>query len=215
MHGIILRGAVSQKRKFINKLIQDNKIPQYNLYYYFHPLKISDARDIKRIISIKSDNSSIKAIIILDDPTIEAQSALLKTLEELPESATIIFAGTKVLLSTVVSRCQVVDLAFDEIKTNSQYLSAIDQLISEVDSKRVAAILLFSDKIFSNKEYNIDQLILATRKIFFDKISQNETKGTVYSLKLLKTLNTYNSLFISNNLNARIAIEKELIRQFI
>ncbi|MDP3973840.1 MAG: hypothetical protein Q8P92_03325 [Candidatus Daviesbacteria bacterium] len=75
---------------------------------------IEQAREIKKHLSFKPLQSKGKAVVLEEasNLTEEAQNALLKTLEELPEDAIFIMAtdSESKLLPTVLSRCQIIRL---------------------------------------------------------------------------------------------------------
>jgi DNA polymerase III delta prime subunit len=75
---------------------------------------IDDIREIERNLFIKPYKGAFKSVIILEaqNLTIEAQNAFLKSLEEVPNQTSIILTteSSDNLLSTIVSRCERVDL---------------------------------------------------------------------------------------------------------
>jgi len=77
-------------------------------------ISIDQIRDLQHQLSLKPYASKYKIGIILEAQrmTVEAQNALLKTLEEPPTHSVLILTApsTKQLLPTIISRCQVVRL---------------------------------------------------------------------------------------------------------
>ena len=75
-------------------------------------IKIEDIRNLKGEISMKPYEGRYKVYTIIDADTMteEASNCLLKTLEEPPGDALLILTSSniKMLLSTIISRCQVV-----------------------------------------------------------------------------------------------------------
>ncbi|MBI5465393.1 hypothetical protein HY946_02170, partial [Candidatus Gottesmanbacteria bacterium] len=75
---------------------------------------IDQIRNLEHQLSLKPYNSLSKAAVIHPGEilTIEAQNALLKTLEEAGENSILILTApqTDALLPTVVSRCQIIRL---------------------------------------------------------------------------------------------------------
>lgn len=102
-------------------------------------LGIDKIRDLRLKLSIKSINKQPKIAIInmAHNLTSEAQNALLKTLEEPPENVYLILfsPNADLLLPTVVSRCQVIELSQDLPQNNSpkeqEKLTAILKWIEE------------------------------------------------------------------------------------
>lgn len=212
MDRLILSGSPSAREEYISKFIKENKILPYHIKTFIEPLKISDAREIKRMLGLKIDDKQKRLFIIEQEPTIEAQNALLKTLEELSEESCIIFCSPN-LLPTVVSRCRTVNLGARKIEPKKEQVDQIMSLISGLVEKReLHAILLFSDKWFQND--NIEDLQICARFALLRAISSRDYQKIKFSYKLFRTLLPPFSLISSNNLNKRIAIEKALIEEF-
>lgn len=93
-------------------------------------ISIDQIRDLQHQLSLKPYAAKFKTGIILEAQrmTVEAQNALLKTLEEPPAHSVLILTtpSTKNLLPTIVSRCQIVrlqaeiDLDFESAKHQQQ-----------------------------------------------------------------------------------------------
>ncbi|MBI2020268.1 hypothetical protein HYS94_02500 [Candidatus Daviesbacteria bacterium] len=77
-------------------------------------LGIAEARKIKEHFSLKPYSAKGRAVVLEDasNLTIEAQNALLKTLEELPKEGLFILGvdNESKLLPTIISRCQVIHI---------------------------------------------------------------------------------------------------------
>lgn len=102
----------------IKGMLTDEKInsnhPDLLYFPYDSKLGISEARKIKEHFSLKPYSAKGR-IVVLEDAgslTVEAQNALLKTMEEPPEYAVILLGAKSEsdLLPTVLSRCQIVIL---------------------------------------------------------------------------------------------------------
>ncbi|MBI2330362.1 hypothetical protein HYU94_03150 [Candidatus Daviesbacteria bacterium] len=83
-------------------------------------LGIAEARKIKEHFSLKPYSAKGRSVIIEDASvmTVEAQNALLKTIEELPKEAILIF-GTPSdanFLPTILSRCEIIRIKDDELR---------------------------------------------------------------------------------------------------
>lgn len=106
-------------------------------------IKIEAIRLLQRDLQLKPYEGTQKVYIICDADkmTPQAQNALLKTLEEPPEYATIILLTTNAtsLLPTVVSRCQVMKLLPVAIEKIQTYLVK-EKGIEENEAKVVGAL---------------------------------------------------------------------------
>lgn len=110
-------------------------------------ISISDIRELQKNIQKKPYERGIKVVIIYEAEkmTEEAQNALLKTLEEPPGYAVIILLSQNenALLSTIVSRCQLIKFRRAPEKEIESYL--IEK--ADADHKRARYIAAFSDGI--------------------------------------------------------------------
>ncbi len=131
-HATLLLIPHEEARRLISEFLLQLAISpaDYILFDGLEPLKIKDARDIRRFVGMSTYNSPIKLIAITDarQLTAEAANALLKTLEEPPSRTYLILATTQIdaLLPTIRSRCQVISTS-----TNS----SISDLVSALTAK--------------------------------------------------------------------------------
>lgn len=107
---------------------------------------IAEARKIKEHFYLKPYSAKGRAVVIEDSSiiTTEAQNALLKTIEELPQEAILILGASSDagLLPTILSRCQIVILGTpesgswtspDKTKDTQRSRYQDDKLIKEVE----------------------------------------------------------------------------------
>ncbi|MBI2314663.1 hypothetical protein HYU93_01195 [Candidatus Daviesbacteria bacterium] len=93
---------------------QNLPISHPDLLYFDQETKlgISEARKIKDHFSLKPYSAKGRGVVLEDAAklTIEAQNALLKTLEELPKEATLVLGASSEasLLPTILSRCHII-----------------------------------------------------------------------------------------------------------
>src|SRR3990167_8636780 len=105
MRAFILKGSGDSKKNYIEKYISEKGIKTYNILRFSESLKIDEVRQIRRMLAIGSIGAGGRLIIIETTPTLEAQNALLKTLEELTAETDIFFCEEEKLIPTVLSRC--------------------------------------------------------------------------------------------------------------
>ena len=114
-------------------------------------LGIEQARKIKEHFSLKPYGAKGRAVVLEDAEslTIEAQNALLKTIEELPESAILILGASsdEKFLRTILSRCQIIRIKNQEPRMkNEEALIAIEELIKKDISERFEYIEKLKDR---------------------------------------------------------------------
>src|SRR3989344_3089063 len=116
---MIARLLISNSKDYIKKEIETiiNLPRNHPDILYFESgskLGIVDARKIKDHFSLKPYSAKGRTVVLEDATTltVDAQNALLKTLEELPEEGIIILGADSdaKFLPTVLSRCQIIKL---------------------------------------------------------------------------------------------------------
>jgi len=204
MRGYILSGTNEiGKKTFIDKFIQDNHIPAYNVVRFGETLKIRDVREIKKLLAI---TSSSNRLILIERATDEAQNALLKTLEELPQDATVIFENDQALLPTIVSRCTRVHFeGVAIVEVDPQHVANASKLASGNISESFALL----DYFFSeNTQASYDRLIISIRNSLASSFKNRPGNDIRKEISLLKALTTGRELIVLNNLNPRLTAEK-------
>lgn len=136
-------------------------------------LGIAEARKIKEHFSLKPYCAKGRVVVLEDASplTIEAQNALLKTLEELPEEATLILGATSDanFLPTILSRCQVIHLesVASHPSSKTDFTQDITKLLSADIEERFgyierlknkegflkALLLHFHQDVYKNKDF--------------------------------------------------------------
>jgi len=110
-------------------------------------IKVDEIRELIKDIQLKPYEGSRKVYIICDADkmNIQGQNALLKTLEEPPNYATLILLTTKgnSLLPTIVSRCQTIKLNPISLENIKSYL--INN--KDIDSEKAQMLAAFSGGI--------------------------------------------------------------------
>ncbi|SET23592.1 DNA polymerase III, delta prime subunit [Natronincola peptidivorans] len=172
------------------KKLQHGNHPEVKWLQEETSIKIESIRQIQKNLQMKPYEGSKKVYIICDAEkmTIQAQNALLKTLEEPPEYATILLLTTNAvgLLPTITSRCQRLKLLPVSMEKIQNYLVG-EKGITLEEAKVMAAfsngaigkaLQLMEDEAFKNRR---KETIRMTRDIM--------DKNTI---QLLETMNFFN-----------------------
>lgn len=208
----VLAGDSESKKNFLSSFIEEENIKSYNLFDYQETLKIPQVREIKKLLSTKAF-SGAKRLFVIRDATLEAQNALLKTLEELPDDTTFIFLDDSNLIPTIVSRARLLKLETGEINVNGTLSNMLKKFIG--DEKGPSSILLFSDELFSlAPNLNFNDLIVILREILLGQTEQGNLEKIDSTLRLLKSLYKYLPFVENNNLNKKLLFERILIEEF-
>ena len=211
MNSIVLVGKLDDQEKIINDYLKKYSVANYNITRFPEKIIISDIRNIKRLVSRSSDGKRI--IVFHENITLEAQNALLKTLEELPDDTFIFFFVSAVdrLIPTIISRSRIVrllsenitDVSFPQEKLLSRFLSENDREI-----KLALGLLLSEEVSVGNK---IDELIASLRKTLHVNIEDNNLIKAEKGMILLEHILENYNLVVLNNLNKRLFLDTAII----
>lgn len=210
MKSFLIIGDKDLSEKHINKYSEQNHITSYNVIRFEEKILIAHAREIKRVLSIKHTESERKLIIVNNDITIDAQNALLKSIEELPQNVDlfIISKNADFLLPTVVSRCIVINLTDNRIDSDTPIFT---KLIEEhYISKNSSFPLLLVEQILVNDTTSdiLEGIIASFRTALLNSLRGDSTDETSKKIYLaLKRLMDYVPLLTNNNVNLRLTLE--------
>ncbi len=154
-------------------------------------LGIDEVRKIIEEVSKKPYEGDRKVIIIHggDKLTVQAQNAMLKTIEEPPKGVYIILLteSLELLLDTIKSRCQIYKLTPLDKEDMYRYLNRI----GETDEKRISTALAYAegipgraDRILNDEE--LDKLRLLIIDLLNEVNNKNENAVLEYEGKLSK-----------------------------
>lgn len=173
-------------------------------------------RDLKQQINLKPFKSNVKAVIIENAQTltIEAQNALLKTLEEPPANTIIILLVTgspDLLLPTILSRCEIIQLATNNsTQLTKKELEVISQQLEIISQGSLGERLRLAQDVSKDKETTLSWLadmIIVTRQQLLAKV--NHSNDTYYrsDINILKSLQRTHTFLTTTNVNPRFTIE--------
>jgi len=176
-----LKARVEEISKILSLLKLKNPHPDLLYFSSDSKLGIEQARKIKEHFSLKPYSAKGRGVILenASELTIEAQNALLKTLEELPKNALFILCANSdsKLLPTVLSRCQIEHLSTTNLPSGdplptTNYLEDIEKLLDSTIEERFeyieklkdreeflqSLIIFFHKKLPSNAEFTKELL---------------------------------------------------------
>lgn len=195
---------------------------------------IQQIRELEHKLNLRPYNSPYKSAIIHPGEllTIEAQNALLKTLEEPSESSILILTAPQIdaLLPTVVSRCQIIKLPSKlEIILSQEDINSIIHDLSSIIQSGVGERLKFASRLGKKREEIkiwLEMQIFFWREILLGKVGARVDPQYVNMLtrckeglkfltarqiiKIIKSLEkTWSE--IEQNVNPRLALEVFLL----
>ncbi len=212
---IIISKDKEKSDKYMSDLCNKEKIGKFDMYSITgdSSIGIGEVRKIKETIFLAPGTNNKKAVVIKNANllTAEAQSALLKTLEEPPDSTFIILISdsTETFLATIISRCEIINLLDNKLKKtnkeNEKTLVNLNKLTSaginarlkmaQDNGKTKDSALRFLEevikeleiKLIKHKEINLAKKILPEgQKIYTDLKTTNINPRLTLEYFLLK-----------------------------
>lgn len=193
----------------INKILSDANFsnPHPDLLYFPKDAKlgIEQARQVKEYFSLKPYQAKGRVVVLEDASllTIEAQNALLKTLEEPPTDALLILGAPSdsKFLPTILSRCQVVRVqgTGDRVQ-GKNYTEDIERLLKSTIEEKFEYI----EKLKDREEF-LHEMV----SFFHQKLLEPATheRGRLLNLKeFLKEL-LQTEEWAKHNVNIRAILE--------
>lgn len=167
-------------------------------------LGVEEAKKIRKHLSLKPYQGNTRAIVLVasESLTIEAQNALLKTLEEPPDTALIILGSAYEdnLLPTVVSRCQVIFI-------NNQTTKELDK--SEIEKiERLLRMDMEERFLFLEKLDNRDEFLSALTSYFHSRL---HLEGVKLNIEFLQAV-IQAEKWAKQNVNIRAILEYLMLK---
>lgn len=150
----LLIGLTNDRLEKIEKILNEAQLknPHPDLLYFSSDSKlgIAEARKIKEHFSLKPYSAKGRVIVLEDGSNLtpEAQNALLKILEELPEQGLFILGADSdaKFLPTILSRCQIERLQFTVDSKQKESKEDIEKLIESSIEQRFEYIEKLKNK---------------------------------------------------------------------
>jgi len=168
---------------------------------------IGDVREAQQKLYLKPFRSPMKAVI-LDAGlgiTIDAQNALLKSLEEPPENTIIVLIVSELesVLPTIISRCKVIDLN-NSINLSEEEKGDYGKILIKLQKASTGEKLKLAQDYGKTKEESAkwtEKMILVIR----EEMLEEEDRGML--LKLLQEFERANKSLKTTNANPRLTLE--------
>ena len=211
MQCLVIVGKKEDRDEYISKFIQGKNIPAYFVYHFGEVLKIADVRLLKKNISFAIPKNLFRLFILPENITIDAQSALLKTIEELGDETFIFFQTTtsESLLPTILSRSKITRVGIFE-KSEVGLSEGVRFLANSKNKKELfLSVLRLADKISAkNGNEDIDRIILELRSEIRKQIILERNTPYLYVLiQIVLKIQNILPLLAENNVNKKFAIE--------
>lgn len=194
---------------FLNSFIEKNKYSAANIFRIY-PIKqeilISQIRELRKEILVKVSSPRLFLIYNFDQANLEAQNALLKTLEENNENNNfiLILKNFYKVLPTVRSRCKIEKLG-TTAKLKNENLEHIRALINKIENNENYGFL--SDPKINNLTNDGVHSLMTDLILFF----RNRLAVDPKSGKIIRKIIELKSLMLNNNLNPKLTLDNLLI----
>ncbi len=167
LHSVIISANQEEKaflkaKEEARKLLITNpdleKNPDFFLITDLRTIKINQIRELKQAFSLKPYQEKYKVALIKNAHllTQEAQNALLKTLEEPPPKCFLFLTtnNKEALLSTILSRCQIIELREKSPDQRTEEVSQNHQEVKDLAEKIIKTGVAGRLKLATSLAYN-------------------------------------------------------------
>lgn len=217
MQCLVIVGKKEDRDQYISKFIEGKNIPAYFVYRFEDVFKIADVRLLKKNISFTIPKASFRLFILPESITIDAQNALLKTIEELGDETFIFFPTntSESLLPTILSRSKIMLVSIFE-KSEEELSDEVQFLTNAKNKKELfLSMLQLADKISAkNGSEEIDRILLEMRSDIRKQIILGEKSPHVRTLiEIALNIQNLLPLLSENNVNKKFAVETALLSE--
>lgn len=184
---------------------------------------ISQVRQLQKFLSRKPHQAKIKTVILpeAEKLTLPAQNAFLKTLEEPPAHSIIILCSQSKenLLPTIISRCQIIQLATKIEKIDKSLIIYYSLLITKLLNSKVGERLKLIEPYEKTREEAIkfcQEMILVLREILInDKVNKKANlQLTTDNLQLIITSLQQTLNLLKANVNVKLCLDNFVLGLF-
>lgn len=201
--------------KYILEFKLKHDILDYYQITYDESMTIKQVRELIRLLAIKVGKNEKRLILIKIVPSIEAQNALLKQIEEMSDDTFLLFClpAKDLLLPTIISRCSHIALMSTNPKFSLDPL-LLERFILASYSGNDGEILNSAQILSDNKSINtLDEVIMGLRETLIKENMKDDSNKHISNkmLYVLKKLITIYPLITKNNINLRLALENTLL----
>lgn len=212
---LLISPSIVQREAEVEKMLTDLGLSKNhsNILWFSEEEKlgIGEVRKIQEFLSLKPYQGKSQAVVLLtaENLTLDAQNALLKTLEETGEDVSIILGASAEdqFLPTIISRCQVTNLQIHAptSEVGAQYQEDIEKLLGSTIEERFKFTEKLEDKenfLYALTVYFRQQLLTDIQPPVLDKTKvQSFLKNLVEAEKWAK-----------QNVNIRAILEYLMIK---
>jgi len=204
MQVFVISGELEKQSQYLASFKKEKNIAPYLIFEY-DDFKIAEARSLQKILSSKLHDDE-RRLILIKNPTLDSQNALLKTLEELEDNTFVFFVSQnrEELLSTILSRALYIDLGDTTQKTDDGLVSVFRKEYKEAD------ILTAFDKLGPITQESFEVLILSLRDALLQSLD-DVPQATTLS-QTLKKLTLYYAFSKSNNINKQMILDMSILK---
>ena len=204
---IIVSDNQEYQKNFLANFLENENIPKINIQNIISEkaFSITDVRNIKKTIFLKTFNSNKKAVIIYNFnlASKEAQNSMLKILEEPPaDTQIILLSENENLLPTIISRCKIIKLHQNQL-IDKEILPQFKILLQKNRGEK----FYFAQEISKDKKTLLDWINNLSRILTAEIRNKEDKEKLKEYYSLLKQLNTSYYQIYNSNISSRFVIE--------
>lgn len=205
MQAFLLVGSTHNQTVFIESFLVEKTIPSYQVTRFPESFKIADARALKSKLAGKIHEDESR-VIIIENPTLDSQNALLKTIEELPDRTYVLFLSQNKdsLLPTILSRVQLIEFEKTQIEPDASLVASFSKGYVNLEMILAAAECMSP----TPTQEDLEVLIVSLRSALLTSVRNDKPYQALHCY--LKNVTKNYSLSSTNNVNRRMIPEASL-----
>lgn len=170
-------------------------------------------KKLKQAAFLRPSQGKEKAIIIANahELTIPAQNALLKILEEPPESTYFILTATSedAFLPTIISRCSVITFTHKSEPLGEDMKQSLQKEYKELSLLPLATLLKKAEQLAKDKKKAQEYLKSLTVIVREELLTQvNDETMTLHHIRTLQSLSELHKIIQFTNTSLRLSLEQ-------
>lgn len=201
---LIVGGSVEARDEKLAAFLEDKRVLE-KLEGEKEAIKLEEVRRLLEHLSLKFNASDRVALVIAEAQglTLVAQNALLKSLEELPETVSFFLTADRdtSLLPTITSRCQLVKLKEEEITLTTDEVGEMKGIFKLVATSDIGGLLAVAEQWHKSGE--VERKLVTLRQFLLEHSRNNPHSKRATAIRLVLEC----SSDLGRNINAQLALE--------
>lgn len=201
---LIVGGSLEARDMKLAAFLEDKRVLE-KLEGAKEAIKLEEVRHLLEHLSLKFNVSDNVALVIAEaqELTLVAQNALLKSLEELPETVSFFLTADREtsLLPTITSRCRLIKIKDEEVNLTTDEVGEMKEIFKLVAENDIGSLLTVAEQW--QKSGEVKKKLVILRQFLLEHSRNNPHSKRATAIRLVLEC----SSDLGRNINAQLALE--------